>query len=193
MDESSEILASQAQEGNETAATELVERFYRQIYAYLRRYTTNDEDAYDLTQKAFSDAWRSLSKFKKQSQFSTWLYKIAHCTYVDWVRQHTRRNQRESRWWELNHQTEATPFQEFEDQEQAQRIYDIVNNLNDNYRRPIHLHYYEHLTLSQTADILEVSVGTVKNRLRDAIESIKEQTQSEPHNQQSHSKTHSRT
>ena len=107
MDETSETLAYQAQQGNEQAATDLVERFYQKIYAYLRRQTFNDEDAIDLTQKVFSEAWSSLPGFNKQCQFSTWLYKIAHHTYVDWIRQHTRRHLRESRWWEQNHQPET--------------------------------------------------------------------------------------
>jgi len=176
MDETSETLASLAQQGNEQAAADLVERFYQKIYAYLRRQTLNNEDAFDLTQKVFSEAWRSLPRYEQQCQFSTWIYKIAHHTYVDWVRQHTRRHLRESRWWELNHQSEATPFQDLEDQELANRIYEIVSSMEESHRRPIHLHYYEHLTLDQTAEILEVSVSTVKNRLREAIGSIKEQT-----------------
>ena len=70
-----------------------------------------------------------------------------------------------------------TPFQEFEDRELANRIYEIVSSMEESHRRPLHLHYYEHLTLDQTAEILEVSVSTVKNRLREAIGLIKEQTE----------------
>ncbi|MBT5708121.1 MAG: RNA polymerase subunit sigma-70, partial [Verrucomicrobia bacterium] len=54
MDDTSETLATLAQHGNEQAAADLVERFYQKIYAYLRRQTLNNEDAFDLTQKVFS-------------------------------------------------------------------------------------------------------------------------------------------
>ena len=177
MEDSNEILAAKAQAGQETAAAELIERFYQMIFAYLRRQTLNDADAADLTQRAFTQAWKSLSKFRSQSKFSTWIHRIAYHTYIDWVRGQVRQGQRETRWWMLNTDTSTSPFQSLEDQEIASQVFEIVDQMEENLRRPIHLHYYQQLTLNQTAEVLNVSVSTVKNRLRSAIALIKERTE----------------
>lgn len=171
-----EQLACQATRGQEAAAAELVQRFYQKIFAYLRRHTGNNEDAADLTQKVFSEAWSSLASFKKQAHFSTWLYRIAHHTYVDWVRQQTRQSERETLWWAQNDCLSPSPSQDFEERDLAHRVYELVDQLEDKLRLPIHLHYYQQLTLSQTAEILEVSVSTIKNRLRSGTALIKEQS-----------------
>lgn len=174
MNKSDEQIALQSDAGNAEATTLLIDRYYEKIYGYLRRQTLNDADAADLTQKAFSKAWQSLSQFRQDSQFSTWLYRIAYHTYVDWVRNQTRRQQRETRWWELNHLISESPFEDYEEQETAGRIFALVEELSEEERRAIHLHYYEHLTLEQTAAILAVSVSTVKNRLRQGIALVRE-------------------
>ncbi len=172
----SEQLAAEARRGHEEAAAELVQRFYQKIFAYLRRHTSSNEDAADLTQKVFSEAWRSLDSFKKQAHFSTWLYRIAHHTYVDWVRHQTRQSQRETLWWSQNDSLGASPSQEFEERDLAHRVYELVDQLEEKLRLPIHFHYYQQLTLGQTAEVLNISVSTVKNRLRAATALIKEQT-----------------
>ena len=177
MEDTNETLAVRAQTGNEEAAAELIERFYHVIFAYLRRQTHNDEDAADLTQKVFTQAWNSLPKFKRQSQFSTWIHRIAYHTYVDWVRGQVRQTKRETKWWMQHAETSFSPFLNLEEKETANHIYEIVEQIDETLRRPIHLHYYQQLTLNQTAEILNVSVSTVKNRLRSAITLIKERAE----------------
>lgn len=177
MDETNEQLAQQAQSGCDAAAATLIDRFYRPIYAFHRRRTSNDEDAADLTQRTFSAAWQALSEYRENALFATWLYRIAHHTYVDWVRQRSRQIARDTRWWESRSQSEARPFDELEDRDFAARIYTLVANLDEALRHPIELHFYEHLTIAQTAEVLALSPSTVKNRLRTAIDHLKHQSQ----------------
>ena len=55
----------------------VVERYQRDVYRLCYRYVNNHEDANDLAQEAFLKAWRAISRFRGESSFSTWLYRIA--------------------------------------------------------------------------------------------------------------------
>src|SRR5262245_51805827 len=63
--------------GERAASDRLVERYQRDIYRLCYRYVNNHHDASDLAQDAFLKAYRALGKFRGDSSFSTWLYRIA--------------------------------------------------------------------------------------------------------------------
>jgi len=63
--------------GEREAFDVLVERYQRPIYRLCYRYVNNHEDANDLAQEAFLKAWRAIGRFRGESAFSTWLYRIA--------------------------------------------------------------------------------------------------------------------
>lgn len=174
MNELDNRLANHARNGDLNAATQLIQRHYTQIYAYHRRQSSNDHDAADLTQRTFSKAWEALNRGDSIKDFTSWLYGIAYHIYVDWVRQSTRRSQRETRWWEIQ-PDESSPFHELEQQDMAKHIFALVDQLEQRLRQPIQLHYYQHLTLAQTAEVLGTSIGTVKNRLRDGRQKLRKE------------------
>ena len=97
--DSDEHLCRAAQAGEIHAASELLEIYYERVFAYLRRRCTNDEDAADLTQKAFSRVWVSLQSYRGQSSFSTWVHSIAHHVYVDWRRLKHLPSAEGDEWW----------------------------------------------------------------------------------------------
>ena len=69
-------LVKLAQGGNSKAFDQLVLRHQDSLRRLARRMTENEEDAEDLLQEAFMNAFRSISSFKGKSKFSTWLYRI---------------------------------------------------------------------------------------------------------------------
>ena len=71
-------LIARAQAGDVEAFAELALRFQNEVYATLLTLTRNPQDADDLTQEAFLQAFRALNGFKQESGFYTWLYRIAH-------------------------------------------------------------------------------------------------------------------
>ncbi len=175
MEPSDAILAQQAHSGDDSAASDLIRRYYESIYAYLRRLSYNEHDAADLTQKAFARAWKALGSFEARSEFKTWLYRIAHRTYVDWVRQESRQSLRDHRWWLEHDETTKQSVNGSPEEDLASRIYEGVERLDSESRLAIHLHYYQNLTLNQTAAVLEVSPSTVKNRLRQSLATLRRQ------------------
>jgi RNA polymerase sigma factor (sigma-70 family) len=59
------------------------------------------------------------------------------------------------------------------DRDLAQRAYAEIDRLEEDLKQPLHLHYYQGLTLAETAEILGVSAGTVKNRIRESMDLLR--------------------
>jgi RNA polymerase sigma-70 factor (ECF subfamily) len=170
MDRRIRNLWKRAQRADKNAACELLEVYHRDIFAYLRRLCGNRQDAEDLTQQTFLKVWSSLDRFGGRSAFSTWLYRIAHNTYIDW----RRRGPGGARsypdlWWEECIDTSPGPVADAADRQMAQRLYAAVDQLEDDQKHVVHLHYYQQLSLRQTAQVLNVATSTVKYRLREVL------------------------
>lgn len=169
MSDRSEQLCQMARGGDTTAASELITLHHERIYAYLRRLCGNDEDAADLTQKTFARAWQALSSYAGRSSFSTWLHGIGRNLYVDWRRKANPLDARADEWWENRAAEGPDPFETASDREEAGQLYSLVERLDENSRQAVHLHYYQGLSLKETAEVLELAPSTLKYRLREAI------------------------
>lgn len=173
--QSSQQLCQRAQNGDRDDAAQLVALHYRQVFAYLCRLTGNPSEAEDLTQRAFSKAWKALPSFSGKSSFSTWIHGISHHVYVDWMREPRRSDRRTDAWWELVEAEVKSPFESAAEADLAHRLYQLVEGLNEDARQVIHLHYYQGLSLQDTAEALGIATSTVKYRLRGALDSIRAQ------------------
>jgi RNA polymerase sigma-70 factor (ECF subfamily) len=173
MSDSPDFLCERAKEGDVAAASELVTLFYQRIFAYLRRLSGNDDDAADLTQKTFARTWQSLRSYQKRSSFSTWLHGIAHHVYLDWRRKRSAGDAQSDEWWEAQSDHSPTPFETTAERELAHQLYRWVDELDEDKKQTIHLHYYQNLTLNETAEALNVAVSTVKYRLREALDFLR--------------------
>jgi RNA polymerase sigma-70 factor (ECF subfamily) len=168
-----ERLCGQAKAGDVAAASELVSLFYERVFAYLRRLCGSDEEAADLTQKVFFKAWVSLSSFEGRSSFSTWIHGIAHHVYVDWRRRQNRLDPKTDEWWETCAANEPSPFENTSEKDLAHRLFKTVEQLEDDAREVVHLHYYQGLSLRETAEALGIATSTVKYRLREALDCLR--------------------
>src|SRR4026207_8397 len=97
-------LVASAAKGVEGGFEELVRRYQRPISAYVYRMVGNYESALDLTQEIFIKIYGSLSRYRPEFKFSTWIYKIAHNAAID----HLRRNSGRER--ALSNGTEADNY-----------------------------------------------------------------------------------
>ena len=176
MSDHAETLCHRAKTGDIAAASELVGLFYQRIFAYFRRLCGNDDDAADLTQKAFFKVWTSLASYQRRSSFSTWLHGIAHHVYVDWRRIKRPADPQTDEWWEARAADGPSPFDDAAERDTARRLFALVERLEEGIKEVVHLHYYQGLSLSETAEALGIATSTVKYRLRDALDSLRVRT-----------------
>src|SRR5262245_1301972 len=86
-------LVSSAIAGRESGFEELVRRYQRPIAAYVYRMIGDYDAALDLTQEVFIKVYNSLTRYRSEFKFSTWIYKIAHNAAIDTLRRNTVRDQ----------------------------------------------------------------------------------------------------
>ncbi len=167
-------LCKRAKKADKDAACELLKIYYADIYSYLRRLCGSRHDAEDLTQQTFLKVWSSLNGFAGRSKFSTWLYRIAHNTFLDWLRKNAAGTQsRPDQWWQECIDQNPGPFANLAERQSAQRIYEAVDRLDEDKKHVIHLHYYQGLSIRETAKVLNIATSTVKYRLREVFKILR--------------------
>ena len=166
-------LCKYAKKGNKAAACELLKIYYADIFAYLRRLCGNQADGEDLTQQTFLKAWSSLDSFRGRSRFSTWLYRIAYNTYIDWQRRNNQIQLHPDHWWQESIDKNPGPLANAAQRQMAECLYKAVDELDDGKKHAVHLHYYQGLSLRETAKVLNISTSTVKYRLREVIKILR--------------------
>ena len=158
--------------GEQVATVDLIDLFYERIYAFLRRLCSNDADAADLTQRTFSRVWQALPTFAGRSSVGSWIHSIAYHTYVDWRRTHHPGEPKSDEWWAGCRSSEPGPDEVAARNDLTARVYAEVDKLPPDLRDTVHLHYYQELTLQETAEAMEVATSTVKYRLRQALSAL---------------------
>ena len=179
MESDANQLAETARRGDRAAAVRLIELFYERIYAFLRRLAANDADAADLTQRTFGRVWQALPTFAGRSSVSSWMHSIAYHVYVDWRRADRHTEPRSNEWWAARSAPEARPDEIVALADSAAAVYGSVEELEPDLRHTVQLHYYQNLTLHETADAMGVATSTVKYRLRQALTELQRKLSSE--------------
>ena len=167
-------LCRRVKKADKTAASELLKIHYADIYSYLRRLCSSQADAEDLTQQTFLKVWSSLGSFKGRSRFSTWLHRIAYNTYVDWQRKNSRNTTSQTdQWWQECADTNPGPFTNVAERQLGQQLYEAVDQLDEDKKHIVHLHYYQGLSIKETAKVMDIATNTVKYRLREVFKILK--------------------
>jgi RNA polymerase sigma-70 factor (ECF subfamily) len=174
-------LVVSAANGLEGGFEELVRRYQRPISAYVYRMVGDYESALDLTQEIFIKIYGSLSRYRPEFKFSTWIYKIAHNAAIDHLRRNAGRersltNGTESDNYDLPIESEGlSPEQQSEREEQRMEIENVVRSLPTAYRELIVLRHSQDLTYEEIVEVTGLPLGTVKNRLFRARDMMRQQ------------------
>lgn len=175
-----ELVASAARD-LDGSFEELVRRYQRPISAYVYRMVGDYEAALDLTQEIFIKVYGSLSRYRPEFKFSTWLYKIAHNAAIDHLRRNTGRersliNGTASDNYDLPIESQGlSPEQQSERRERRTEIESVVRSLPTAYRELVLLRHSQDLTYEEIVDVTGLPLGTVKNRLFRAREMMRQQ------------------
>jgi RNA polymerase sigma-70 factor, ECF subfamily len=174
-------LVATAARGFEGSFEELVKRYQRPIAAYVYRMVGDYDSALDLTQEIFIKIYSSLSRYRPEFKFSTWIYKIAHNAAIDHLRRNAGRERSlsggtESDHYDLPIECEGlSPEQQSEREERRGEIETVVRSLPTAYRELIVLRHSQDLTYEEIVEVTGLPLGTVKNRLFRAREMMRQQ------------------
>ncbi len=166
--------------GREDGFEELVRRYQRPITNYVYRMLNNYDASLDVTQEVFIKVYNSLSRYSSDYKFSTWLYRIAHNAAIDYMRRNSviqTSIEAENADGSYQIQIESpnpTPEQERERSEWRTEIESVVRCLPTVYRELILLRHSQDLSYDEIAEITNLPLGTVKNRLFRAREMMRE-------------------
>lgn len=168
-------LVARCQAGDTRAFNELVTRYRGKIYAMIYNMVRNEQDAWDLAQDGFLKAWKSIARFRGQSSFYTWLYRIAMNVTIDWLRKKQVESGTEfDDSIGLNNiepgaatapKAEALPHQKLEQDEIRNRINAAIEKLSPEHRAVILMREMDGLQYDEIAAALDCSIGTVMSRL----------------------------
>jgi RNA polymerase sigma-70 factor (ECF subfamily) len=171
-------LVQSALAGRESGFEELVRRYQRPIAAYVYRMVGDYDAALDLTQEVFIKVYASLSRYRPEFKFSTWIYKIAHNAAIDHLRRHATREavagSETDRAETTVESRRLSPEQESERTERCSEIEIVVQLLPAPYRELILLRHSQDLSYEEIAEVTGLPLGTVKNRLFRAREAMRE-------------------
>jgi RNA polymerase sigma-70 factor (ECF subfamily) len=161
-----------AKEGDQKAYAELMERYKDSIYFMALKMVSNKDDAMDITVDTFGKAFENIDKYKPDFAFSTWLFRIATNTCIDFIRR--KKLNRVSIGIGGNDPEDLTlqirsdylnPEEHSIRREQREQLKFMVDKLPSKYKKLITLRYFDELSYEEIAIQLDSPLGTVKAQL----------------------------
>ncbi len=172
-------LIRRAVEGDNAAFEMIVKQYENKVYNLALRYLKNADDAMDVSQDVFLQVYRNLGKFRGDSQFSTWIYRVTYNKCVDSLR--TIQKKRKSIALSIDDedffetpQLKNSLEQDYEVHARLAEVMNAIDQLPPEQRDLMILRYIKDLSYAQIAEILDIAEGTVKSRLNRARIKIKE-------------------
>jgi RNA polymerase sigma-70 factor (ECF subfamily) len=167
-------------QGDTAAFGALVRRYQDRLYNTVFRLVDNAEDAHDVVQEAFLNAYQSLDGFKGDSLFFTWLYRIAMNTAISLKRKQravvsidAHRNG-ETAIEPLDPSDLSRPGHALEQAEQERRIRKALSQLSSEHRAVLIMKDMEGQKYEAMAEVLQVPIGTIRSRLHRARVELRE-------------------
>ena len=169
-------LVKRCQAGDTEAFDALVTRYRTRVFGMIYNMVHSEQDAWDLAQESFLKAWKSIGRFRGQSSFYTWIYRIVMNVTIDWL----RKKQVKGAGAEFDDaiqlreidpasktvpKTEALPHQAMERDEIRARIQKAIGQLSPEHRAVILMKEIDEMQYHEIAEALGCSIGTVMSRL----------------------------
>lgn len=171
--ESDQELIKKALKKDQKAYSRLLSRYRDNIFYYILKMIGNKTDASDLTIETFDKAFQNLDKYSEQYAFSTWLYKIARNSTIDFVRKrklntlHINYGSDEEASVNENTLQSGTPDpeQDLIHNQERHLLMDYINALKPKYKKLIELRYIKEYAYEEISQELDIPLGTVKTQL----------------------------
>ncbi|WP_299525154.1 sigma-70 family RNA polymerase sigma factor [uncultured Lutibacter sp.] len=162
-----EYYIEQTLNGNVNAFAFLVEKYKHMVYTLAIRIVKNKEEAEEVAQDSFVKAFKNLEKFKGESKFSTWLYKIAYYGSLDVLKKNKRfvnsENIDDFNEGDLGNMQDALEY--LHEKERKKVINDALLKLNEDERIILTLYYFEDLPVKEISKVVNLSEDNIKTKL----------------------------
>ncbi len=170
-------------EGNKEVFKELIDRYTSSLFNFTAR-LTNQDDASDITQDVFIKVWKKLNSFDiSKSSFKTWIFNITKNTIIDFWRKSRNKDGKKKilSFSDLDNDNNdysfseniidetplpSTTLQKLQDKE---LLNNLIDQLGDNYKAVLVLHYQEDMTFSEIGKVLDKPLNTVKSYHQRAV------------------------
>ena len=169
-------LVKRCQAGDAEAFDELVVRYRTRVFGMIYNMVHSEQDAWDLAQDSFLKAWKSIKRFRGQSSFYTWIYRIVMNVTIDWL----RKKQVKAGGAEFDDsiqlkevepasktvpKPDALPSENLEQREIRAEIDKAIAQLSPEHRAVILMKEIDGMQYHEIAESLGCSIGTVMSRL----------------------------
>ncbi len=182
-----QLLVEYRRTGRRDLFADLLRRYERELFNYLRRYLGDTGMAEDAFQATFLQVHLKCDQFEEGRRFRPWLYTIATNQAIDAQRRNRRHRmvsldrvgsgsegEEVGKLVDLLVSTDREPLDQVTHYERGQWVREALDELSDQMRSVVQLVYYEGMKYREAADVLEIPVGTVKSRLHAAIAKLNE-------------------
>ncbi len=173
-------LVVRVQKGDKRAFDLLVLKYQYKVHAIVARFIRDTDEVKDVVQEAFIKAYRALPKFRGDSQFYTWLYRIAVNTAKNYLVARSRRppssdvDLDDAEYYHSSDRLKdfGTPENQLFRDELERVINQAINELPEDLRTAVTLREYEGLSYEDIASVMNCPVGTIRSRIFRGRESI---------------------
>ncbi|MFY9178870.1 MAG: RNA polymerase sigma factor RpoE [Venatoribacter sp.] len=178
-------LVARVQKGDRRAFDLLVIKYQHRILALVGRFVRDFAEAQDVTQEAFVKAYRALPNFRGESQFYTWMYRIAVNTAKNYLVSRGRRTPTQdididdSEFFtaEPNLKDNSSPDALLQRDELQKVVFDAIAALPEELRMAVTLREMDGLSYEEIAEVMDCPIGTVRSRIFRAREAIERKMQ----------------
>ncbi len=167
-------------EGDERFFVELVNRYLKPTYNFVRKFGGEEKDAEEIVQESFVKLWKNIQKFREGEKFKTWFFTIARNTSIDLLRKRRHipfsyfENEEGENAMEDALQSEGSLADEIaEIAENKEMLQKMLDDLPPNYKEILFLYYNEDLGTEEISKILKRPANTVKSQHRRALMRIR--------------------
>lgn len=177
-------LIQRASDGDAASFNALMGMHERRMYAVALRMCGNHEDAQDCLQEAMIRVYKSISGFKSQSSFSTWVYRITMNTCLDELRRRKARpaasldGMLDAGWAPVD--AGESPDGHAMRREMRQALQGCMGELPEDMRAAVVLRDVQGYSYEEIAEVLETNIGTIKSRISRGRERLREKIAAKP-------------
>lgn len=153
----------------------LVRRYEARVYNFSLRLTGNRDDAMDLMQEVFLGVYRNLERFRGESQFSSWLFRIAHNKAIDMARRRNASPVQDIDVEELPEPGSAnsSPLSLLMSEQSNANVQALLAMLSAEQRLLVELKVFQGMTFDEIAELQDISANTAKTRFYSALKKLR--------------------